>query len=204
MDSKDIFINENDALVIVDMQKDFCHPDGALYVAGVSGEPDMSLVIKSVLNLALRVFGYRAETRDEHPPAGHVEFDIYKGTHVVIGTSGAALVDSLAAFVLPLIDRTIVKGHDKALISYSAAVSLDWGKLIGDLRDRGMKRVFVCGVAFTHCAGETALDIAKQGFDTYIVRDATRSVPPPYGDPDLMEKKLAIYGVKTVMMADIT
>ncbi|HEY9586007.1 MAG TPA: isochorismatase family protein [Candidatus Paceibacterota bacterium] len=203
-----IIIGEGDALVAVDMQNDFCHSDGALYVAGVSGEATMPEVIEKIEQLANLDFGYLAKTFDEHPGSGHVEFGIY-GPHVIEGTLGAKYVSELAILDY-LSDFDLTKGGDRNLISYSAAVSEAWGNLIGCLRSYGIRRIFVCGVAYTHCAGETAISFAVQNvpvgdasWEVFIVRDATRSVPPPYGDPGLMAKKLVLYGVKEVSCSDL-
>ena len=203
-----IVVGSTDALVIVDMQNDFCLPGGALFVAGVQGEPTMEKVIDNVEKLSYENFHYIVATRDQHPDSRHVEFYIY-GRHVIEGTSGAE-------FVRPLhkadywADYVLTKGENKSLISYSAAVSTEWGRLICCLRARGIRRIFVCGVAYTHCAGETAISLAVQNvpvgdasWEVFIVRDTTRSVSPPYGDPDLMAKKLALYGVKEVFVADL-
>ena len=131
-----------DALVVVDMEKDFCHRSGALLVSGVSGEPSMESVTRRIKHLAKLPFGYRAVTFDRHPISGHVEFHIY-GRHVIIGSSGADYVRELEP-IAGSADFRLVKGGDKALISHSAAVSPDWGKLIGELRERHIQRIFVC------------------------------------------------------------
>jgi nicotinamidase/pyrazinamidase len=198
--SEMIVLGATDALVVVDMQNDFCEPDGALYVAGVPGEATMEVVITNTLALLDKPSGYRIATFDEHLP-GHIEFSIY-GPHVLRGTRGAEHVDML----LPeeeSFDALMYKGENLSVVSYSIATSRRFADMLVCMRGRGIKRVFLCGVAYTHCVGESAMAFAAQIFDTYVVRDATRSVPPPYGNPKAMKARLKLAGVKEITMADI-
>lgn len=193
-----------DALVIIDPQNDFVRKKGALYVAGVPEDPTDDEAIRNVVRLANRSFDIRVVSYDHHPKDKHVEYDIFGGKHCVEGATGAKAVDEVREGTrrkYPWFH--IIKGSDPSVISYSIVVSPDFGKFIGVLRERGIKRVLVAGWAYTHCVGESAIAIASQGFETFVVRDATRSVPPPYGDPEKMDQKLALYGVKLIRMRDV-
>jgi nicotinamidase/pyrazinamidase len=96
--------------------------------------------------------------------------------HCLQGTPGAALVSALA---VPHAELIIRKGYRHGLDSYSAFVEADGRTrtgLTGYLRERGLKRVFVCGLATDFCAGWSAIDAARAGFETWLVKDATRGI----------------------------
>jgi len=192
-----------DALAIIDPQKDFVHPTGALYVAGVEGESSVGQVIERINSLIRRPFDYFALTRDSHPN-DHIEFFKF-GKHCLMGRGGegAKIITELDAPKGKAVER-IYKGQDVAVISYSIVTSPSFGFHMGQLRANNIKRVFVVGWAYTHCAGESAMAYAAQGFETYIVRDATRSVSRKFGgDPELMDRKLQLCGVKSILFSDI-
>lgn len=201
-----LIIGSTDALVVIDMQKDFCLKSGKLYVAGVPGEVSMKRVIANTLKLVYFHFGYRVATFDEHPATGHVEFAFY-GPHVVMGTKGVEHVDELLSEGESF-HAHVYKGEDPALISYSMSTSPRFPDVVASMRRKNIRRIFLCGVAYTHCLGESAIALAAQfaplDVEIYIVRDATRSVPLPYGDSKAMAKKLALYGVKEVLMSDLS
>lgn len=195
-----IKIGISDALVVVDGQRDFAGPHGALYVIGTNGETSNYQVIQNILSLAALPYGYRATTEDKHP-IGHIESTIFP-EHCVEGTIGQRYIPQLQT-LYGNCDANIVKGENSNIITYSVATSRSFADHIARLRRLGIKRVFVVGWAYTHCVGESAIAYASQGFETFVVRDATRSVPPPYGDPDAMKQKLTLYAVKEITMADI-
>ena len=193
-------MGSKDALVIIDGQIDFVVHTGALYVSGVDGEPSKVNVLLNIRELDAQPFDYRVTTEDKHPP-GHIEFSVFP-PHCEEGAPGQKYMDSLQG-LYERCDENLVKGDDVNIIAYSIATSEEFANHIGRLRAKGIKRVFVTGWAYTHCVGESAIAYASQGFETFVVRDATRSVAPPYGDPKVMKQKLALYGVKEVYMADM-
>ncbi len=203
MEKRKIVIGKEDALIVVDGQDDFIQNNGALYVAGVEGEQDNSYIIRNISqNLFFRLFGHRTFTKDDHPE-DHIEHQIF-GKHCISGSDGQKLHVKLLFFVhQKMIDELIKKGQHPAVISYSVATSPQFPEHIANLRKKEIKRVFVVGWAYTHCVGESAIAYACQGFETYVIRDLTRSVPLPYGDPKKMKKKLALYGVKEIFLKDI-
>lgn len=200
---KKIVIGQTDALIIVDGQDDFIQKDGALYVAGVSGENDNEYILSKITReLFYKPFGYKILTADKHPEV-HVEHQIF-GKHCVSRTNGQRLDIQLFVFNRQkMVDELIEKGQHPEIISYSIVTSPQFSEHIANLRKKDIKRVFLVGWAYTHCVGESAIAYANQGFETYVIRDLTRSVPPPYGDPKKMKKKLALYGVKEIFLMDI-
>jgi nicotinamidase/pyrazinamidase len=200
---KRIAINDLiDVLIIIDPQNDFADPDGSLFVRGVTGESSNSKTIKNI-NLLKKLFSYVYISEDCHPE-NSIEFKKFP-RHCIKGSWGAKRIKGLDSnvFIDFGFETTILKGGSKDVVSYSISTSNYYESLINFLRSTRTEKIFLCGWAYTHCVGESAIDLAKQGIDVYIVRDATRSVPPPHGDPETMKKKLQLYGVNEVSMRQI-
>ncbi|RIY01466.1 bifunctional nicotinamidase/pyrazinamidase [Aureimonas flava] len=178
-------IGGRDALVVVDVQNDFC-PGGSLAVA------DGDAVVPVVNDLARR-FSIVVLTQDWHP-AGHISFasthgaepftaiDVAYGSqvlwpdHCVQGTPGAAFHPGLE---VPHAQAILRKGHDAAIDSYSGFREADRATatgLAGYLRERGAERVFVCGLATDFCVAWTAFDAAEAGWPVWVVEDACRAI----------------------------
>jgi nicotinamidase/pyrazinamidase len=181
-----------DALVVVDLQRDFL-PGGALAVSGGDS------IVEPIARLAPR-FGIVVATQDWHP-RGHVSFaSSHAGAapyttvalpqgpqelwpdHCVQGSPGAELHPDLPDAALTLLLR---KGTRRDVDSYSAIrenVDPDGERpstgLAGWLRDRGVKRLFVCGLARDFCVRASAVDAAREGFDVVVLDDMTRAVFP--------------------------
>jgi nicotinamidase/pyrazinamidase len=157
---------DTDAIIIVDVQNDFC-PGGALAV------PEGDLVIP-VINKLSPLFRMRVATKDWHPE-NHISFTGQGGSwppHCIQHTPGSDFHPDLV--LQPYIDTAIVhKGGDPTQEAYSG---FQGTYLTRYLRENDMRRVFVCGLAFDFCVGATAHDALKEGFETYVVMDATRSV----------------------------
>ena len=200
---EELVIGKGDALVIVDGENDFIRSDGALYVAGVPGEAENEVIIPRIRSLGhYDAFGWRATTEDEHPK-GHIEFVMFgPQPHCVKGTPGQKYHPSLEG-VYAAADENLKKGQNKDLVSLSVDMSRQWPVHVANLRRRGIKRVFLVGWAYTHCVGKSALSYIGQGFETCVIRDCTRSVAPPYGDPKWMDDVLQLNGVKQVLFGDI-
>jgi nicotinamidase/pyrazinamidase len=182
----------SDALLVVDLQHDFL-PGGALAVPG--GDE----VVAPIARVA-PVFDTVIATQDFHPP-GHVSFasahpgyrpyqslSLPQGPqelwpdHCVRGTRGAALHEGLPDRALTLLLR---KGRRRDLDSYSAfrenvdpAGRRPSTGLGAWLEARGIRRVFVCGLARDFCVKWSALDAAEAGFETWLLDDLTRAVFP--------------------------
>lgn len=186
---------EQDALIVVDLQPDFM-PGGALAVAG--GDE----IVAPIAALLPR-FQTVVATQDWHP-GGHASFASSHGAapyavvplhggsqtlwpdHCVQGSPGAALHPGLPHEPLTLILR---KGARKDTDSYSAfRENLGPGGerrttgLGAWLRARGVRRVFICGLARDFCVRWTAADAVAEGFSAVVLDDLTRSVFPERAD----------------------
>ncbi len=160
-----------DALILVDVQNDFC-PGGALPVA------DGDQVV-GPLNAAMRAAEWlTVATRDWHP-ADHCSFKPYGGqwpTHCVAGTPGAALHSGLdRSRVQVVVSKATARDRE----TYSG---FEGTGLAGLLRERGIRRVFVGGLATDYCVKATALDARKAGFQVVLLEDAVRGVEVTAGD----------------------
>jgi len=179
------------ALLVVDVQNDFCS-GGALPV------PDGDAVVP-VINALLPRFGLSIATQDWHP-AGHVSFaSAHPGSkpldvidldgvtqvlwpdHCVAGTHGAAFHPALATRSFQAIVR---KGTDARVDSYSAFRDNRQDRptgLAGLLRELGVGRVIVVGLATDYCVAATARDATTAGFTAEVWLAACRAVAAPSG-----------------------
>lgn len=185
-------MNDQHALIIVDLQPDFL-PGGPL------GVNEGDRIIPTVIDL-LPHFDLVVATQDWHPrdhgsfaanhvgrsPGELIELDgltqILWPVHCVQDTAGAQLVPALREHELAAVFR---KGTDRNIDSYSGF--FDNGKRkptgLGDwLRERGVTAVSVCGLALDYCVKFTALDALELGFATTLIVDATRAVELAPGD----------------------
>jgi nicotinamidase/pyrazinamidase len=175
-----------EALIVVDVQNDFC-PGGALAVA----EGDR--VIEPLHRLAEEADVVVA-TRDWHPE-DHGSFQEQGGiwpVHCVAGTPGAELHPALDR---GRIDQVVDKGQDPATEGYSGFDGTGLERL---LRERGVNRVHVGGLALDYCVKNTALDAKRAGFDTVVHLDATRAVDVEPGDAERAVAELREAGVEVV------
>jgi len=156
------------ALVVVDVQRDFCE-GGALAAANTLSllPPLQKFIAEAKRQGSLVVF-----TQDWHP-ANHSSFKENGGpwpVHCVAGTPGAELMPPLAASKEDLV---IHKGVGINGAGYSG---FDETSLLRQLQDQGITRVGVAGIATEYCARATALDALKAGFDTTVLEDLIRAV----------------------------
>ncbi len=192
-----------DALLIVDFQNDFS-PGGALPVA----EGDR---IAAPINELLDSFDLVVATRDWHPPdhgsfAG-VEVDPAKWrgadppsiwpAHSVQGTPGAELNPALDQ---SKVDVIIDKGQDPNSQGYSAFQDTTLGEL---LRERGVDRLFVTGLATDYCVKNSVLDARRLGFDVTVVEDAVRGVDVQPGDSERALEEMEAAGAKVESAAEV-
>jgi nicotinamidase/pyrazinamidase len=155
-----------EALVIVDFQNDFT-PGGALAV------PDGDVVAPHLNELvASGRFDLVVATRDWHPP-DHSSFAAQGGPwpeHCVAGTEGAQLNPALDA---AKVDVLVDKGTDPHTEGYSG---FDGTELASLLRERGIDRVTVAGLATDYCVRATALDALQEGFDVTVDAAGSRGI----------------------------
>jgi nicotinamidase/pyrazinamidase len=183
---EDLTVGENDALLVVDIQNDFC-------LGGSLAVPRGHEVVP-LINAVAKRFAHVVLTQDWHP-RGHLSFasshadrqpfqtiDVAYGKqilwpdHCVQGTSGAAFHDGLNIAHAELVLR---KGHHRGVDSYSAFYENDHKTttgLAGYLRERGFTRVFLAGLAFDFCVRYSAEDAHREGFETVVFEDACRSI----------------------------
>jgi nicotinamidase/pyrazinamidase len=173
-------------LIVVDVQNDFI-PGGALAV------PTGDEVVPVINRLAAR-FENVVLTQDWHPrrhasfasshpgkkPFETIELpygrQVLWPDHCVQGTSGAALHADLDVTKAQVVIR---KGHHRDIDSYSAFLEADRKTttgLAGYLKERGFKKLYVCGLATDFCVAWTALDARAAGFDTKVIEDASRAI----------------------------
>jgi nicotinamidase/pyrazinamidase len=175
-----------DALILVDLQNDFC-AGGALAV------PDGDAVVP-VANALTPRFSLVVATQDNHPAthmsfaANHAGKNVYElidldglpqvlwPVHCVAGSPGAEFHPTLDT---TRITRVFPKGTDARIDSYSGFFDNGQRKAtgLGDyLREQGVKRVFVLGLATDYCVKWTALDAARLGFEVHLIEDGCRGV----------------------------
>jgi nicotinamidase/pyrazinamidase len=162
----------SEALVIVDYQNDF-NPGGALAVAGGDEIAERINALAAADRFALVV-----ATRDWHPP-DHRSFSDQGGTwpvHCVAGTPGAELHPALDA---GRIDVIVDKGQDRDTEGYSGFQATGLESL---LRERGIDRITVVGLATDYCVRHTALDALRDGFPVTVDSSAVRGVDVQPGD----------------------
>jgi nicotinamidase/pyrazinamidase len=201
----------SDALIVVDVQNDFC-PGGALAV------PDGDAVVP-VINRLQERFQTVVLTQDWHPadhrsfasqhglePFGTVEMaygsQVLWPDHCVQGTSGAALHPGLATERAALLVR---KGFRAGIDSYSAFFENDRRTvtgLAGYLRERGIGAVTLAGLATDFCVGYSALDAAGLGLRVRVVEDACRAIDLA-GSLAAMLAEMRAAGVEVVRSGEV-
>lgn len=203
---------DRDVLLVVDIQKDFC-PGGRLAV------PRGDEVVPIVSRLAVR-FTNVVLTQDWHP-AGHLSFasshpgkqpyqtiEVAYGAqvlwpdHCVQGTPGAEFREDLH---IPHAALVIRKGFRRAIDSYSAFYENDRATptgLGGYLRERGLRRVFLAGLAFDFCVRYSAEDAHREGFEAIVIEDACRGIDVE-GSVAATRRRLAELDVQCVTAADL-
>jgi len=191
---KDFNLSKNDALIIVDVQRDFC-PGGALPVpAGDHVVPVLNEYIKLFKAANAGIFA----TRDWHPP-NHISFKAYGGPwppHCIQHSEGAKFHPDLK---LPDDTSIISKAMDPSKESYSG---FD-GTMLGDeLKDKGVTRGFVGGLATDYCVKNTVLDAIERGFVTVLLLDASRGINVKPGDVEKAIDEMIAKGAEKVTLAD--
>lgn len=179
-----------DALLVIDPQNDFCE-GGALAVQGGAG-------IMPLINQLSERFAKVIVTQDWHTPdqisfasnhpgaAPFAEIEVAYGRqmlwpdHCLQGSVGADFHPE----VKPTLDRAVAvirKGYNPAVDSYSGFFENDHRTptgLAGLLRDLGVTRVFLAGLALDYCVRFTAEDAVREGFEAVVITDASRAIAP--------------------------
>ncbi|MEE4296734.1 MAG: bifunctional nicotinamidase/pyrazinamidase [Wenzhouxiangella sp.] len=178
-----IKIKESDALLVIDVQNDFC--------AGGALEVQSADKVVAPINELTKRFSTVALSQDWHP-AGHKSFhtahadkhafetvqmpygeQLLWPEHCVAGTAGAEFHPDLDVSPAQAIIR---KGTNPEVDSYSTFFENDRKTptgMAGYLRQNQIKRIFLCGIATEYCVGFSALDGRSEGFDVFVISDAT-------------------------------
>ncbi len=174
---------KGDALLIVDVQNDFC-PGGALPIeAGDAIVPVLNEWINAAENAGIRIY----VSRDWHPES-HMSFDSEGGAwppHCIQDSDGAAFHSELS---LPAGAVIVTKGTRFDRDQYSA---FDETGLADELARRNVRRVWIAGLALDVCVRATALDAAKEGLEVHLIKTATRPVTLEGGSKALEELERA-------------
>ncbi len=206
-------VTSQDVLLVVDVQNDFC-PGGALEVKN-GGE-----VIAPIHRIAPQ-FENIVLTQDWHPidhtsfAANHPNKRPYESIQVTYGmqtlwpvhcvqnTAGAQFHPSLQ---LPQAQLILRKGFHLQIDSYSAFFENDRVTptgLAGYLRERGLKRIFLAGLAYDYCVAYSALDARRLNLPAVVIRDACRAIDLD-GSVARIEAEFAQTGVEVIESAEIT
>lgn len=179
-------IDDKSVLIVVDLQNCFL-PGGSLQVK--DGDK-----IVPIINRIAKKFAHVVLTQDWHTP-GHVSFasahpgkaafevislpygdQVLWPDHCVQGTPGADISKDIS---IPHAELIVRKGYNKNVDSYSAFLEADKKTatgLAGYLKERGLTRVFVAGLATDFCVAWTAMDAEHAGFQTFVIDDASRGI----------------------------
>jgi len=187
-------LNRHDAVLIVDVQADFL-PGGNL---GVQRGDEVVPVLNRYLALARRKGVAVFASRDWHP-RDHCSFLAQGGPwpeHCVAGSTGAEFAPGLA------LTRDVVvisKATAKDTDAYSAFQGTE---LALRLRELGVKRLLVGGLATDYCVLNTVLDARKAGFDVLLLVDAVRAVNVKPGDGERAEREMRAAGAVATRLED--
>jgi nicotinamidase/pyrazinamidase len=201
------------ALIIVDMQNDFM-PIGALPVPGADK-------IVPTVNVLSEKFPLVLASKDWHPP-DHMSFavnhpgrkagdtievqgisQILWPVHCVRNTEGAEFVDGL---VTDKISCVFFKGTDKWIDSYSTFFDNARKRSTGladYLKSRGVREIYLAGVALDYCVLYSALDAVELGFKTFVIYDATRAINLQEKDEELALAAMSAKGAQIITSDEV-
>lgn len=185
-------IHQKSALILVDLQNDFC-PGGRLAVnEGDAVMPILNRYAALFVNANAPIYA----TRDWHP-ANHISFAEQQGiwpVHCVQNTPGAAFHPDLK---LPAGSVIISKAQSRTEEAYSGFAGTD---LAARLHQQGVEAVYVGGLATDYCVKSTVLDAVKEGFETYYLADGSRGVEVRVGDIAAAEAEMRHAGVQSITL----
>ena len=203
---------KKNALLIIDVQNDFC-PDGALAV-------NAGNEIISLLNSIVHQFDLVVATQDWHP-AGHISFAsthkrktgdkiLVNGIeqelwpdHCIQGSHGAALHSALNTDPINMIIR---KGLNRHIDSYSGFFENDRKTktgLMGYLKEMEAGNLYIGGLALDYCVYFSACDAKKMGFNTFVIEDAARGVNIPVNNISYKKNDMKKKGIKIIKHENI-
>ncbi len=177
------------ALLIVDVQKDFC-PGGALAVE------DGDAIVPAI-NGIMDSFDLIVASRDDHP-GDSKHFDKWP-EHCVRGTRGAEFHDDLND---SRINQVFLKGTSKEDDGYSAFEATN-KNLEKYLKEHGVDKLYLTGLAGDVCVKYSAIEAARKGFSTFVVTDAVKGVNAKEGDVERAFEQMRQEGVRFVQSDDL-
>jgi nicotinamidase/pyrazinamidase len=188
------------ALIIVDVQNDFCE-GGSL---AVTGGAEVAASISRRLAAEPQRWDHVVATQDHHiDPGAHFgdppDYVDSWPVHCVVGTGGVDLHPALAT---DRVEAVFTKGEYAAAYSGFEGTTGDGAALADWLRDRDVSEVDVVGIATDHCVRATALDAARAGFTTTVLLDLTAGVAAPTTETALAqlgEAGVALVGTPIVV-----
>ncbi len=202
-------MNKTEALLVIDVQNDFC-------LGGSLAVPEGEQVVAPI-NALMAKFAVSIVTQDWHP-AGHNSFasshagkevfttiemeygpQILWPDHCIQGSQGAEFHPELR---LNLCDLIIRKGYNPAIDSYSAFLENDKKTptgLSGYLKERGITKIYLVGLATDFCVHFSAMDAISYGFETILILDACRGIDEVESACAVMAEK----GVKIIHSSEI-
>jgi nicotinamidase/pyrazinamidase len=206
-----------DVLLVIDLQNDFCPAvNGTCGALAVAGGDEIVPVVNSLARRCAHV----VLTQDWHPPA-HISFaSAHPGAqpyqtiaapygpqalwpdHCVQNTPGAAFHPALS---IPHTELILRKGFRREIDSYSAFLENDHFTptgLAGYLRERGLKRLFLCGLAYDFCVRLSAIDGTALDFECVVIEDATRAVNLP-GSVRATDQAFEEAGIQRIQAEDL-
>mgnify|MGYP000920237892 CR=1 FL=1 len=203
---------QNAALIVVDVQNGFT-PGGNLAVANADQIiPNINQLGQHFDNIVITQDWHPqnhvsfAENHPEKQPFETIELDygtqVLWPLHCVQGTADAELHPDLD---LPKAQLVIRKGTHAHIDSYSAFLEADRKTstgLAGYLKERGIARVFIAGIATDFCVAWTAIDACKLGFQTYVISDATKGIDL-HGSLQHAWQDMLAAGVQRILVKDI-
>jgi len=196
MERRTFRLGKGDALVIVDLQRDFLR-GGALPVP-------LGDQVVPVMNAYIRLFRERKlpviATRDWHPP-DHCSFRDQGGLwppHCVQGTPGAEFAEYLDLPEDAIVISKATRPDEEAYSGFQGTA------LDERLRELGVKRLFVGGVATDYCVLSTVKDALAMGYEVCLLKDAIRAVNVQPGDGERAEKEMESLGAVSVTLEDLT
>ena len=179
-------ISASDVLVAVDLQNDFCSGGALAVPSGETVIPEINRIAEKFENVVLtqdwHVRDHVSFASQHQPKRPYDTITLPYGEqvlwpdHCVQGTSGAAFNSALNITHAGLIIR---KGIHREIDSYSALYENDRATptgLLGYLRERGLQRIFLVGLAFDFCVRYSAEDARRAGLDVVVIRSACRAI----------------------------
>jgi nicotinamidase-related amidase len=182
-------IDRNSALIVVDIQKDFCSGGNLQVPDGDEIVPVLNRYIRKFEDAGAQIYA----TRDWHP-SNHISFKSQSGPwppHCIQNTEGAEFHKDL---LLPKSTIIVSKANPLKEV-YSG---FDETNLEEDLKRKSIRRVFVGGLATDYCVKNTVLDALKLGFETVLLKDAIRGVNVRTNDSERAVEEMKAKGVSII------